>query len=248
MPGGIRLSGVFRASLLIAVALGALSYVDVSMRQREEGQMRAVIFDPLFSDDPGLHIEMADLLAARGYAVTSVTSANATPRALATLGRCDVLVLRVHSTCSRGEVWLFTGEEYSPDRYVIEQVADEVHRARPSLESRHVFAVGSTFVSRFMADSLKGTVVLLMGCDGLKSEDLAAAFTGCGASAYVSWDGPVSLPHTDLAFLRLVEALTAKRMSLGEATAYANGAVGPDPEYNSTLHIYPEAAAHRRIG
>jgi len=243
-----RLRGLVKATLLMTAALGALTYMDVYTRQGEDARLTAAIFDPLFPDDPGFHREMADLLSARGYNVDSVTGSEATLEWLAELRHRDILVLRVHSTCNGGEVWFFTGEAYSPDRYVLEQVADEVHRARPSLGSKHVFAVGSGFVRRFMSGSLRGTLVLLMGCDGLRTQDLAAAFTECGASAYVSWDGPVTLAHTDLVFLRLVEALTERRMALGEAAAYAETAAGPEPEYNSTFHAYPYEAADNRIG
>jgi len=246
MPRSIRLWGLVRASLIMVAALGALSYVDVSVRQRDGGRLSAVIFDPLYADDPGLHAEMANLLAAHGYTVDSVTGEKATPGALMRLGHRDVMVLRVHSTCNLGEVWFFTGEEYSQDRYVLEQIADEVHKARPSLGSRHVFAVGSSFVRRFMAGSLRGTIVLLMGCDRLRSEDLATAFTECGAAAYVSWDGPVSLPDTDWAFLGLLETLAAQSMTLGDAVAHANGLVGQDPDYNSTLRLKPDESA--RVG
>ncbi|OGD44832.1 hypothetical protein A3K69_02735 [Candidatus Bathyarchaeota archaeon RBG_16_57_9] len=55
----------------MVAALEALSYVDVSVRQREGGQLSAVIFDPHYADDPGFHVEIPGLLAARGYAVDS---------------------------------------------------------------------------------------------------------------------------------------------------------------------------------
>jgi len=48
--------------------------------------------------------------------VDSTKGAEAASEALMRLGHRDIMVLGVHSTCNRGEVWFFTGEDYSPDR------------------------------------------------------------------------------------------------------------------------------------
>jgi len=103
-------------------------------------------------------------------------------------------------------------------------------------------------VRHFVKEDLGGALVILMGCDGLAATDLAHAFVDAGAAAYVSWDGPVSLGHTDRATLCLLEALTAESMTLGEALTYTDAQVGPDPDYNSTLLLYPEEAAGHVIG
>jgi hypothetical protein len=59
-----------------------------------------------------------------------------------------------------------------------------------------------------MKEELEGALVVLMDCDGLASPELAEAFLDVDAAAYVSWDGPVSLAHTDRAILALLEGLT----------------------------------------
>jgi len=248
MARGSRLWYAARVSLLMFVALATVSYLDVALRRSDTSVRRAVIIDPLYTADPGCHDEMASLLEGRGYRVDSFRGEEVTVERLRKMGAYRVVVLRVHSTCNHGMVWLFTGEKYSPDKYVLEQLADEVHKARPSLEEEHVFAVGSDFVRHFMEDRFSGALVVLMGCDGLTGTDLAEAFVEEGASAYVSWDGPVSLEHTDEAFLRLLEAMTVQRLTLGEAVGYANDLVGADPNYNSTIAFYPAASAGARIG
>jgi len=243
-----RLWYAARVSLFMLIALTTVSYLDVTLRGNNTRVNRAVIIDPLYAADPGYREEVASLLEGRGYKVDSFMGEDVTVEWLRKMGSYGVVVLRVHSTCNDGMVWLFTGERYSPDKYVLEQLADEVHKAKPSLEADYVFAVGSDFVRHFMKGRFRGTLVVLMGCDGLTGTDLAKAFVEEGASAYVSWDGPVSLEHTDEAFLCLLEAMTLQRLTLGEAVGYTNDLVGADPDYNSTIAFYPAASAGVRIG
>jgi len=64
----------------------------------------------------------------------------------------------------------------------------------------------------------------------------------------VDWDEPISLPYTDRVYLSLLEALTVRRMTLGDAMAYADGLFGPEPCYNSTLRVKPDGAARVGVG
>jgi hypothetical protein len=248
MPRGSKLWRAARISIIMLVALAAISIIDVRTKQTNRISKKAAIIDPLYPEDPGHHEEMTTILAAHGYKVDDFRGEDVTPELLRKMGAYRVIILRVHSTRNQDMVWFFTGETYSPDKYVLEQIADEVHRARPNLSSKYLFAVGSDYVRHFMKDKLSGALVILMGCDGLTATDLAQAFLDEGASAYVSWDGPVSLEHTDEATLFLLEALTTRSMTLGEAVAHTNTLVGPDPDYNSTLHIYPVEAISHMIG
>jgi hypothetical protein len=81
-----------------------------------------------------------------------------------------------------------------------------------------------------------------MGCDGLASSELAEAFLDAGAAAYVSWDGPISLTHTDRATLALLEGVTGG-LTLEESVERALRQVGPDLRYGSSLKIYPSEGA-----
>lgn len=86
-----------------------------------------------------------------------------------------------------------------------------------------------------------------MGCDGMRSHDLAKAFLDAGASAYVSWDGPVSLEHTDEATLAMLKGLLTEDMCLRDAVGYSMELVGPDPSYSSLLCFFPEEGGAFRI-
>ncbi|MBN2334088.1 hypothetical protein JXL21_00915 [Candidatus Bathyarchaeota archaeon] len=232
---------LYKAAVLLTAFLVAVSYIDVRRRTTpQETVTRVAYIDPLYRDGSGFYEETRTLFSRPGYVFDATLGENVTVEFLKRLPKgYDVIVLRVHSTVNDGMVWFFTGEEYAQNKYVLEQLVDEVHPARPSLESKHLFAVGADFVKHFMEDRFSDALVLLMGCDGLKSTDLARAFTDNGAEAYVSWDGPVSLEHTDRAFQSFLEAMVNEGMTVEEALAHSMRAVGCDPDYNSSLMRYP---------
>lgn len=57
----------------------------------------------------------------------------------------------------------------------------------------------------------KNTVIIAMGCDGLKYTSMAEAFVQKGAKAYISWTGDVSPSHTDQATTHLLQQLITEK-------------------------------------
>jgi len=195
----------------------------------------------LGGESEGFTSSAVELFESAGYEVDVLRGESVSVESIKGIsGGYTVVVLRVHSSIYRERVWFFTGERYRQGRYVLEQLLDEVHPARPTTESEFLFAVGADFVLRFLEDGFDGALIVVMGCDGLSSQDLAMAFTENGAVAYVSWDGPVSLEHTDEATLALLRGLVVGGMCLGDAVSYSLGLVGPDPVYSSSLCFFPE--------
>ncbi len=108
--------------------------------------------------------------------------------------------------------------------------------AKPELPR---FGLRPLFIERDLAADFKaGCVVILMGCDGLRSRRLAEAFTRRGAAAFVSWDQPISAQHTDAATARLLELLVRDGLPLDEAVARTMAEVGPDPDSHGRLAVY----------
>jgi len=99
---------------------------------------------------------------------------------------------------------VFTGERNGYNRYLMEQMTKEVHRARTSPEGECLFAVGSSFFKRYLPE-IDGVEVLVMGCDAAQSRELADVFLGKGARLYISWGGPISLGYIDLVFARILK-------------------------------------------
>jgi hypothetical protein len=102
------------------------------------------------------------------------------------------------------------------------------------------FGLRPEFVTENLGGRFAGdTVVVLMGCDGLRSQTLASAFVARGARAFISWDRPVSATHTDAATLDLLARLADGRTSPADAIAGTMAEVGPDPVEGARLATYP---------
>lgn len=206
-----------------------------------------VILDALYREKQDFTDQLESYLRANQIVFRSVKAENVTVQTVRNLQKgSKLLVFRVHSTVNYGKVWLLTGETYREDRFILEQLADEVHVARPALNSDRYFSVGSDYTTRFHGDTFKDAVVLVMGCDGLTSADLAAAFTGAGASAYVSYAGPVSLGHTDetsTVFIHTLLGGGTVKEAVGESTREA----GADPRYGSVLGWFPACGGAERV-
>ena len=235
-----RNASLTRFTLFFLVFIVAVMYLDVNHRMgRVESAVKVAYIDPLHAENPGFYEDAHMLFSGEGYVFEASLGENVTVEHLRRVAKgYDLIILRVHSTVNHEMVWFFTGEEYRQDKYVLEQLADEVHPARPSLGSRRLFAVGADFVNHFMKDRFRDSTILVMGCDGIRSTDLAQAFIDNGAKLYISWDGPVTLEHTDLAFSCLLRAMTEEGMSPEEAMNYAMKVVGCDPVYDSSLSCF----------
>jgi len=227
--------------MFFLVFILAVMYLDVSHRAGRGGSaIKVVYIDPLYAESPGFYDDVNALFSGERYVFEPTLGEAVTVEHLRRIpAGYDLFILRVHSTVNEDMVWFFTGEEYSQDKYVLEQLADEVHPARPSLGSERLFAVGADFVNHFMKDRFRGSIILVMGCDGMKGTDLAQAFIDNGARVYVSWDGPVTLEHTDRAFRRLIVAMAEEGVEAEKAVNLVMKEVGRDPDYNSSIGMYP---------
>lgn len=156
--------------------------------------------------------------------------------------RYSLIILRVHSCV--GEYTrltsLYTSESYSEWAYQLEQTRDQV-TAVQIVEGRSAyFAITSNFAKA--SDVCNNSIVIMMGCDGLKKNDMAEAFIEKGAGVYISWDGPVTAEHTDKAADQLLRNLVSKNQTIVEAIRTTMNTVGPDPYYHSRLAYYPSEA------
>jgi hypothetical protein len=246
VPAGKKPDLYRRTMLLLTSAIVILILFDTfHERNQAPHPLSVAIIDPLSPDAGG---EFTSLCAQRfqsvGYVVDIVKGSGVSVDFLKSLKHdYTVIIFRVHSGVFEDSVWFFTGEKYDSGKHVLEQLANEVHIARTSRESELLFAVGSRFVRRFMGGRFEDSLVVLMGCDGLTSSELAEAFLEAGAAAYVSWDGPVSLSHTDEVTLALIEGIV-EGMTLEGALKRSLELVGLEERYGSSLGIYPlEGAA-----
>ncbi len=220
----------------LTFVLFILLVLAVILTERPAG-INVLVIDPI-SKNPDMIPSVVKVLDGTGYSVTHVIGSDVTVDRMKRLEGVDVLIMRVHSSVKDDAVWVFTGEMYDNNRYLVEQMTDEIHRARTSTEGNNLFAVGSSFFERYLPE-IDGVQVLVMGCDSAQSRELADVFLGKGASLYVSWDGPVSLEYTDLVFTRILGHFT-DRKTMDEAVEMVCHELGGDPHFKSVLRCFKQ--------
>jgi hypothetical protein len=169
----------------------------------------------------------------------------------------DVVILRAHTgrvlvTDKRtGEVTqsdyltLFSGEEYSATKYQREQglgwLAESRYAEGGSQDD--LFGIVPSFIDRSMAGKFNNTLVIMMGCDGLRSAVSGEAFLAKGASALVSWSKPVSANQTDTATQILLDKVFTHGQAVASAVEDTAREVGPDPTYGGELRVLTSTSA-----
>jgi hypothetical protein len=166
------------------------------------------------------------------------------------------VLLRVHSgtlvsqegetTTTSDTTYLFTNEEYSATKYVMDQLSDRVSNALMQEDTPLVFAVNSEFIKS--ADgTFNGSFILSMGCESFKYNDMPAAFLEKGASVYIGWSDIVTLEYVDKATIDLMTNLFTAKMTLSEGISTTLNRLGYDPYYNSYLKCTPSSSANKTM-
>ena len=260
LAGGLLLAlAVLVGGALLGRQLG--SWRAASLPPTASGPKRAAIVDQTALSHPNPELSsalVADLTAA-GFTVDTYTGKEVTIalyRSLASKGY-RFIVFRTHSTndildteLSGQPVYLFTSEPYDKYRYVPEQMTAQIGMAKVAYEeeSPPYFAIGPEFVQRSMAGRFDRTLLIIGGCKSLDTLALAQAFIAKGVAAVVGWNEWVDLSHNDQAIQKLVHALTAENLPLGQAVQETMARVGPDPTYQSVLVYFPDYQQDYRVG
>lgn len=260
MPG-VRLSKKTAVFIALAIAIPVV-FVSVLVVLSQSGQEsadlptavsgagpRAAIVDQLSLTQPSpTFVETAtDLLEQAGYAVDYVPGDQVTVEFFRNFPAqpYKLIIFRVHSALGRdgGQpadwVTLFTADSYRETWYVKEQKTRLLSKVSYYEDGPPYFGIMPAFVKSSMKGNLQGATVVMMGCDGLKTETIAAALVDKGAKAVVSWNGLVTADHTDAATEALLRYFVTEGLPLREAVDKAAAEVGPDPTYESVLRLYP---------
>ncbi len=249
-PGrGLRRTAAALAAVPLVVALvgGGLLFRGLPSGGSPEGPKTAAIVDQLSLTVPNPEFigSARSLLYDAGYLVDYYPGEQVTVDFYRELPRhgYDLILLRVHSSRTEtdgtitDDLSLFTGEPYSNAKYVEEQLAKRLGIARYFEGGDPLFGILPDFVADSMEGRFDGTLILAMGCDGLRSDRAAQAFLDKGASAFVSWSRPVSASHTDAATERLLEKLLLEGLTAVDAVSQTAAEVGPDPSLGAELRI-----------
>jgi len=263
-----RWSAEFRDKIAILVAVALLipivvfSFLSLSRSDQPDEQQsrvpmvadpavgpRAAIVDQLSltQPNPAFAETVTELLEQAGYTVDYYPGEQVTVdfyRDLPTGGH-RLLILRNHSSVVgtgsevTDEAGLYTSEPYSERKYLGEQLAWRLMVAKYHEGGPEYFGITPEFVKSSMRGKFDDATVIMMGCDGLRSDMLAEAFVHRGAEAVVSWSGPVGAAHTDAATEHLLRHLLIDGLTIQEAVTQTMAEVGPDPTYDSVLRLYP---------
>jgi hypothetical protein len=210
---------------------------------------RAAIVDhlSLTQPNPAFTEAATDLLEQAGYTVDYFPGEQVTVEFYRNLPAWDheLIILRVHSALGRvGDrpadwVTLFTSDSYDKTSYRKDQTKQRLSKVSYYEGGPEYFGIMPGFIKSSMKGEFQGTTIIIMGCDGLRSDSMAEAFVEKGAKAVVAWDGLVSPQHTDAAVERLLQYLLKDKLTLQEAVTQTMAEVGPDPSYESVLRLYP---------
>ncbi len=247
-----RTAAALVAVALLAAALAAGLLLSGLTTTGPSRPKTAAIVDQLSLTQPNpAFVESATgLLQQAGYAVDYYPGEEVTVdfyRSLPTHDY-DLIILRVHSgivaernpitgeTAKTEYVSLFTGEAYRNMKYPEEQFG-ELGPSHYYEGGEEYFGVVPDFVKYDMRGGFDKTLIIMMGCDGLRSQRMAEAFIEKGASAFVSWSKQVSASHTDAATQGLLEKLLTEGLPVQEAVAQTAAEIGPDPSYGAELRV-----------
>ena len=213
------------------------------------GELRAVIVDQLSSvrKNDAFIGNVTEELEGYGFEVDLYRGGNVTVdfyRQLPAHGY-KLIIFRAHSgllaenEVTQDRTVLFTNEEYSRLNHYDEQWDGRLVMARVGEGYPMVFGIPPKFIGESMEGEFDDAVVIMMGCSGLFSRDLAKAFVDKGASVYVGWNGSVELYYVDEATPYLVRQLCSGNMTVKEAVDSTMDVIGPDPEHKAGLEYYP---------
>ncbi len=235
---------IVSASLVLAIvymSLGGSASPSGPKTAAIVDQLSLTAYNPEFAETATATLEEA------GYTVDYFSGEEVTVsfyRGLAAQGY-DFIIVRAHSARLQqewqgeliDEVILFTTELYDETKYVQEQEAGALAIAQYFEDSERLFGITPEFIRSSMEGSFEGATIVLMGCEGLGSEETAESFVEKGAETIISWSGLVSATHTDAATDDLLKLLLGDELPPAEAVAATMDKVGPDPTYGSELRL-----------
>jgi len=235
--------------LVLVVALVIYLIIPTQPATPTKSSKRAAIVDQLsvHSPDQAFIDETVSMMQQAGFGVDLYAQDSITVGLYGTLPSrgYELIVFRVHAGVNQNmtghPVGLFTTETYNQLSYPQEQLADLVGMGRGfSSNDTVVFAVTPKYIEQRSAANYPGTMIVLMGCYGLFSQELPQAFIDRGASVVIGWDKLVGVDHSDAATLVLLRYLLQNRLSVSGSVKATMGEVGPDPDYKSVLGYYPK--------
>jgi hypothetical protein len=155
----------------------------------------------------------------------------------------EIILLRNHASASavdddgqtvvEDSVSLSTSEPVSDD-YPAERNARRLGAFAPMGEDNLYFSIRWDFFKYDAVGEFDESVIVMMGCEGLRVNKTARTFLDKGAQAVIGWSNVVSAQHMDRATLYFLEQWLNQEQSLLQAVTATRLDIGPDPTFNET--------------
>jgi len=165
----------------------------------------------------------------------------------------EFIYIRTHSVEAVGtenSTHLFTDEKYEVDKYIQEQLSGQIHRgipiydqfladqitSDPSSPVKTYFMIGSKFMEELTIGEFPQSVIIIGGCESVRTKDLANSLIARGAFAVIGWSSSVNVMENDRAMSALLEESLINKIGLRESIITVMEEFGPDMEFSSKLH------------
>jgi len=229
----ITFAAIIAIALLYYIGQYATNPANIDQTPR-----RAAIIDGigLTMPNPKFIEEAKKVLGEEGLSVEVYEGSEVTINLLNNIGGYEVLILRTHSAVSQadGYLYIFSAEKYDEKLYITERLEGIVKKAYTFNENEGpYFALRADQLGE--ENGLKGTTIILMGCNGTNSYKTIKTLLIRGAKAIIAWNGYVDLNYTDEITLNLIKAVYTEGLSYKEAIEKIMKQYGPDPIYKSKL-------------
>jgi len=224
---------------------------------------KAAIIDQLHNDKPNENYQklVTEYLETAGYEVDLYTTDAITVNFYKRLPAMnyEFIVIRSHALgpgVIEDSATLFTGEKYSEDKHLQEQLSGLVgigipfrpnfveQRGGPEAFSDLMyFTIGSQLIDEKMVGSFPGSTIILGGCDTQEETLLANSLLGRGASEIVGWNGLITARDNDTIILDLVEEVLINGVAMDEAVELVMKEYEDKIRTAATLEYYSSGAS-----
>jgi len=226
-----------------------LNQPSASQTVSSTSEPKAAIVDQLSLTYPNqTFIEIAtNTLEQAGYRVDYYPGENVTIEFYRNLPTYNygLIILRVHSGFIMGggtSTFIFSSELYNTQKYVYEQLTDQIALTRLQGGGPTYFGINENFVKSSMKGTFNKAIIIMMGCNGLQYISMAKVFMEKRAKVYLGYSEPVTASYTDEATTHLLQHFLIEKRTLKESVQETFKEVGADPVYNSLLLYYPSEA------
>jgi len=224
---------------------------------------KAVIIDQLHNDIPNENYQkmLTEYLETAGYEVDLYTTDAITVNFYKRLPAMnyEFIVIRSHALgpgVIEDSATLFTGEKYSEDKYLQEQLSGLVGIGipfRPShveqrggsefFSDQKYFVLGSQLIDEKMFGSFPGSTIILGGCDTQEESFLANSLLRRGATEIIGWNGLITARDNDLVILDLLEEVLVNGVAMDEAVQLVMKNHEDNMRTPATLEYYSSGAS-----